>query len=33
MLESQTYELENKIFSKLHFTPEELSRRISPSDT
>jgi uncharacterized protein len=32
MLESETYELENKIFSKLHFTPEELSRRISPSD-
>jgi len=29
MLESETYELENKIFSKLNFTPEELSSFIS----
>ena len=28
-LESETYELENKIFSKLNFTPEELSSLIS----
>jgi uncharacterized protein len=30
MLESETYELENKIFSKLNFTPEELSRCMVP---
>jgi uncharacterized protein len=30
MLESETYKLENKIFSKLNFTPEELSRCIVP---
>jgi len=29
MLESETYELENKIFSKLNFIPEELSSFIS----
>jgi putative nucleotidyltransferase with HDIG domain len=29
ILESETYELENKIFSKLNFTPEELSSFIS----
>ena len=29
MLESETYELENKIFSKLNFRPEELSSFIS----
>jgi uncharacterized protein len=29
MLESETYELENEIFSKLNFTPEELSSFIS----
>ena len=28
MLESETYELENKIFSKLNFAPEELSSLI-----
>jgi len=32
MLESETYELENKIFSKLNFTPEELSSLIVPSN-
>jgi uncharacterized protein len=32
LLESETYELENKIFSKLNFTPEELSRCIVPLD-
>jgi len=30
ILESETYELENKIFSKLNFTPEELSSCIVP---
>jgi len=30
MLESETYELENKIFSKLNFRPEELSRCMVP---
>ena len=30
MLESETYELENKIFSKLNFAPEELSSLIVP---
>lgn len=30
MLESETYELENKIFSKLNFTPEELLSLIAP---
>ena len=29
MLESETYKLENKVFSKLNFTPEELSSFIS----
>jgi len=32
MLESETYELENKIFSKLNFTPKELSSLIVPSN-
>ena len=32
LLESETYKLENKIFSKLNFTPEELSRCIVPLD-
>ena len=32
MLESETYTLENKIFSKLNFTPEELSCHVAPSD-
>ena len=32
MLESETYKLENKIFSKLNFTPEELSSHITPAD-
>jgi uncharacterized protein len=32
LLESETYKLENKIFSKLNFTPEELSRYIVPLD-
>jgi len=30
MLESETFKLENKIFSKLNFTPEELSNLIVP---
>ena len=30
MLESETYKLENKIFSKLNFIPEELSSLIVP---
>jgi len=32
MLESETYELENRIFSKLNFTPKELSSVIVPSN-
>ena len=32
LLESATYKLENKIFSKLSFTPEELSCCIAPSE-